>query len=335
MGNLNLTRRQFLRGGLTLAGVGLLVGCGVRPGPPASPTKRPTVGVLLFSTPAADVTFNAFLQGLGALGYSEGENLAIETRYAEGKPERLPELADELVRLKPDVIFALGGDVVADAKRATGTIPVVFAISADPVQSGFVANLARPDANLTGVTFLSSVLAGKRVELLQHLLPQGPRVGILWNPEHADTDFQGTQAAATALGVQLRSHEVRGRGDFDGAYHALVNGSTDGLIVVPSRLTSLHRQEIAQFALRQRLPLIAGWGVFAQAGGLLSYGPNLDDMVRRAATYVDKILNGAKPAELPVEQPTEFELVVNLATAQALGVTIPQSVRQQATQVIQ
>jgi hypothetical protein len=142
MGNLDLARRHVLRGGLALAGAGLLVGCGVRPGPPASPTERSTVGVLLFSTPAADVTFNAFLQGLGALGYREGENLAIETRYAEGKPERLPELADALVRLKPDVIFALGGDVVADAKRATGTIPVVFAISADPVQSGFVANLA-------------------------------------------------------------------------------------------------------------------------------------------------------------------------------------------------
>ena len=320
---------------MALAGLGLLVGCGVRPGPPASPTERSTVGVLLFSTPAADVTFNAFLQGLGALGYREGENLAIETRYAEGKPERLPELADELVRLKPDVIFALGGDVVADAKRATGTIPVVFAISADPVQSGFVANLARPDANLTGVTFLSSVLAGKRVELLKHLLPHGSRVGILWNPEHADTDFQGTQAAATALGMQLSSHEVRGRGDFDGAYHALANGGTDGLIVVPSRLTSLHRQEICQFALRQRLPLIGGWGVFAQAGGLLSYGPNLDAMVRRAATYVDKILKGATPAELPVEQPTEFEFVVNLKSAQALGVTIPPSILQQATDIIQ
>ena len=321
---------------LVLGLAALLTGCGSLPAlkPEAPRTYR--VGFMLLQARATGGhLLEAYRQGLAEQGYVDGQDITIEARFADGKPERLPELADELVRLKPDVIFALGGDVVADAKRATGSIPVVFAISADPVQSGFVANLARPDANLTGVTFLSSVLAGKRVELLKHLLPQGSRVGILWNPEHADTDFQGTQAAATALGVQLRSHEVRGRGDFDGAYRALVNGGTDGLIVVPSRLTSLHRQEIAQFALRQRLPLIAGWGVFAQAGGLLSYGPNLDDMVRRAATYVDKILTGAKPAELPVEQPTEFELVVNLTTAQALGVTIPQSVLQQATQVIQ
>lgn len=335
MGSLILARRQFLRGGLALAGISLMVGCGMRSGQPASPTKRPTLGILLFSTPVADVTLNAFLQGLNTLGYADGENLTIEYRYAEGRPERLSGLATELVSLKSDVIFALGGDVVADAKRATGTIPIVFAVSADPVQSGFVANLARPDRNLTGVTFLSSELAGKRLELLKHTLPQSSRVSILWNPEHADTDFQGTQSAAAALSVQLHSHEVRGPNDFDRAYKALANGGSDGLIVVPSRLTSLYRQQIAAFALQQRLPLMAGWGVFAQAGGLLSYGPNLDDMVRRAATYVDKILKGTKPADLPVEQPTTFDLVVNLKTAQAIGVTIPQSLLLQATETIQ
>jgi putative ABC transport system substrate-binding protein len=328
------SRRQFLRAGLTVAGLGLLAGCGIRPGP-VSTTKVPTLGVLLFSTPATDPTLNAFLQGLSELGYSEGQNLTLEYRYAEGKPDRLRDLASELVQLKPDVIFALGGDVAPAAKNATKTIPVVVATSADPVQGGLVTSLAHPGGNVTGVTFLSSALAGKRLELLKNLLPQLSRAAILWNPEHADADFQETHAAAAALAVELYSREVRRPSDLDDAYEALVGSGAGGLIVVPSRLTLLYAQQIVTFALTQRLPVVSGWVVFARAGGLLSYGPNLDAIVRRAASYVDRILKGASPADLPVEQPTIFDFVVNRKVAEALGLTIPTSVLAEATEVIQ
>jgi putative ABC transport system substrate-binding protein len=329
------SRRRFLQGSLALAGLGLLPGCQSLPFQAPTATKVPTLGILLYGTPATDPTLKAFLDGLSELGYSAGQNLALEYRYAEGRPERLRDLASELVQLKPDVIFALGGDVAPAAKDATNAIPVVVATSADPVRGGLVANLAHPGGNVTGVTFLSPALAGKRLELLKNTLPRISRVAILWNPEHADADFQETQAAAAALGVELHSREVRGPSDLDGAYEALVGGGAEGLIVVPSRLTLLNAGQISTFALTHRLPVVSGWGIFARAGGLLAYGPNLDSMVRRAAAYVDKILKGAKPADLPVEQPTTFDFVLNLQTAKALGLTIPQEVLMQATEVVQ
>jgi ABC-type uncharacterized transport system substrate-binding protein len=299
------------------------------------PAKVPRLGVLLFGSPQTEPGMSSFLQDLQKLGYAEGRTIAIEYRSAEGNPERLPDLAADLVRLKPDVIFAVGGDVVLIAKRATGTIPIVATMSNDPVQSGLVTSLGRPGGNVTGVTMVYDELAGKTVELLKEAAPRVSRVAVLWNPNHADPEFRETQRAARILGVRLQSLEVRQAGDFEGAFQAAVRERAEALIVVTSRIMLLHRQRIADFAMKHRLIVVGGWGPWAQLGGLLTYGPNQADMWRRAASHVDKILKGAKPADLPVEQPTRFELVINMKTAKALGLTFPPSILVRADQVIQ
>jgi ABC-type uncharacterized transport system substrate-binding protein len=291
------------------------------------------LGVLLLS--AADPNFPAFRQGLRDLGYIEGQNLLIEHRDAEGNAGRLTDLATELVQRKPDVILALGGDVAPFAKRATQSVPIVMMTSADPVKGGLVASLARPGANVTGVTLLSADLAAKRIQFLKEAVPTISRVGVIWNPDHADDELHETQAAARTMGVQIQPLEVRGAADFESAFQAAVKGRVEAVIVVSSRQTSLNRARILEFAGSSKLPLVGGWGPWAQGGALFSYGPDVNLLVRRAATYVDKILKGAKPADLPVEQPTKFELVINLKTAKALGVTIPQSVLIRADEVIQ
>jgi putative ABC transport system substrate-binding protein len=293
------------------------------------------VGILLFGTPTNDPTLPAFVQGLAELGYRDGQNLTLAYRYAEGRPERLPELAAELVQLQPDVLFALGGDVAPAAKQATETMPIVAATSSDPVKDGLVGSLAHPGGNVTGVTFVSPTLAGKRLELLKNMVPQLSRAAIIWNPDHADADFDESQAAAAALSVELHSQQVRRPSDLDDAYPALVSSRVEGLLVVPSRLTLLYAKQIAAFGLTQRLPTVSGWAEFARSGCLLTLGPNRETIVRRAAAYVDRILKGASPADLPVEQPTVFDLVVNLQAAHAFGLTIPPAVLQQATEVIQ
>ena len=291
----------------------------------AQPAKAPRVGVLLFSTPQADPNTESFRRGMRDLGYVDGQNVAIEYRYADGKPERLPELAAELVRAKPDVLFCLGGDVAIPAVKATQTIPIVVTSSADPVGLGFVASLARPGGNVTGVTFLLDELASKRLELLKEVAPKVSRVGFLWNPDHVDNELREAERAAHPLGVELRRLMVHGPGDLDGALGAAGEGRVDALYVVSSRQTVRSLDKVVDFALKNRLPLAGGWGAWAQRGGLLSYGPNLDDMVRRATTYVDRILKGTKPADLPVQQPTKFELIVNLKTAKALGLNVAES----------
>jgi len=297
--------------------------------------KVPRLGILLFGTPQTEPGLPAFLQDLQKLGYTEGQTIAIEYRSAEGRPERLPELAADLVRLKPDAIFAVGGDVVPAAKQATGTIPIVGTMSNDPVQSGLVASLGRPGGNVTGVTMVYDELAGKTVELLKEAAPRVSRVAVLWNPNHADPEFRETQRAARILGVRLQSLEVRQAGDFEGAFQAATRDRAEALIVVTSRVMLLNRQRIADFATKHRLILVGGWGPWAQLGGLLTYGPNQADMWRRAASHVDKILRGAKPADLPVEQPTRFEMVINMKTAKALGLTLPPSIMVRADQVIE
>ncbi len=231
---------------------------------------QPRLGVLLFGTPATDPNVAAFRRGLSDLGYVEGRNIVLEYRYAEGKAERLPDLARELVSLKPNIIFALGGDVAPAVKSATATIPVVVSVSLDPVQAGLVGGLARPGGNITGVTFVSSELAAKRL-----------------------------------------------------------------VIVATSRQMLLNRQQIIELAAKHRILLVSGWGPWAQAGALLSYGPDVDAMIRRAAIHVDKILKGAKPGELPIEQPTKFELVINLKTARAFELTIPPSLAARADRVVE
>ena len=299
------------------------------------PAKIPHLGVLLYSTPQADPQMESVRSGLRDLGYVEGRNLVVSYRYAEGKSERLPELAAELANLKPDVLLAIGGDVAPILVKATQIIPIVFAISADPVQLGLVASLARPGGNATGVTFLQDELASKRLELLKEAAPRISRVAFLWNPDHLDNEPREAQRAALSLNVQLQPVEVRGSSDFEGAFRAATEAGADALYVVSSRHTVLNIPRIVDFAAKNRLPLAGGWGAWAKAGGLLSYGPNVNDMARRAADYVDKILKGAKPADLPAQQPTKFELVINLKTAKALGLSVPPALLARADEVIE
>ena len=299
------------------------------------PARVPRVAVLLYSTPQSDPQMPAFRGGLRERGYTEGSNLAIEYRYADGRPERLPELAAELVGTKPDVLFSIGGEVTSVAVKATRTIPIVFTSSADPVQLQFVARIARPSGNATGATFLLDELAAKRLELLKEASPAISRVACIYNPDHLDNELLEAERAARTLGMQLHPLEVRDLGAFDGAFEMATKARVDALYVVSSRLTLRGIERLIGYAARNRLPLAGGWGAWAQQGGLLSYGPNVNEMVRGAVTYMDKILKGASPGDLPVQQPTKFELVLNLKTAKALNLTVPASVLSRADETIE
>ena len=284
---------------------------------------------------------DAFLQGLRDLGYVEGRNVAIEYRDAEGKLERLPALTAELIALKVDVIFVGGGTrVTLAAMQATKTIPIVFTGVGDPVESGLVTNLARPGGNVTGLSSLGPELVGKRLELLKQAVPGVSRVAVLWLPgalgERTDKDMlTGADAAARALGVRLQFVEARGPDDFAKAFSDMSNARASALAVMPSNRFLREHKRIVDLAAEKRLPAVYTSREFVDAGGLMSYGANSADLHRRAAIYVDKILKGAKPGDLPVEQPTKFELVINLKTARALGLTIPQPVLARADEVIQ
>ena len=293
------------------------------------------VGALLFGTPETEPNVGAFRRGLRDLGYVEAQNLVIEYRYAEGKPERLRALAAELVAIKPDVIFALGGDVAPLVRAATSTIPIVMAVSQDPVQTGLVASLARPGGNITGVTFVSSDLAAKRLQFLHEMAPDLARVAVIWNPDHIDPEYRETQIAGKTLGIQIQSLEVRTTDDIDAAFQAAISARAQALVPVSSRLMTANRARIIQFSAQRRLLLASGWGPWAREGALFSYGPDLDVITRRAAAYVDKILRGARPDELPVEQPTTFQLMINGKTAKALGLTIPPGILAIADEVIE
>jgi putative ABC transport system substrate-binding protein len=324
-----LKRREFI----TL--VGGAVAAWPLPARAQQVARRPRLAVLLYSTPQGDPNTEAFLRGMRDLGYVDGQNIDIEYRYAQGKPERLPDLAEQLVSSKPDVMFALGGDVAPFLRKVTQTIPIVYAMSADPVQLGLAANLARPGGNATGVTFLQDELSAKRLEVLKEAAPRISRVAFLWNPEHADNELNGAKRAAAAHGIRLQSVEVRQTGDLDAAFSAATRAGIDAIYVVSSRHTVANLPRIVDFATKNRLPLVGGWGAWAQAGGLLSYGPNVGEMVRHSALYVDKILRGAKPSELPVQQPTHFELLINLKTAKALGLEVPPTLLARADEVIE
>jgi putative ABC transport system substrate-binding protein len=274
---------------------------------------------------------------LAELGWIEGKNLVVERRYAENRPERLPELAAELVRLNVEVIVATGTLGPLAAKQATSTIPIVMTASGDPLGSGLVASLARPGGNVTGMSLMAPDLGGKRLELLKELLPRLARVAVLWNAAnpYPAIVFKETQAAGRTLGIEVQSLEVRGPDDFDGAFEAARKQRPDALITVEDPLTFTYQKRIADFAVADRLPSLHGLRGDVVAGGLMSYGANIGDLFRRAAGYVDKILKGAKPADLPVEQPTRFELVINLKTARALGLTIPPTLLVRADEVIE
>jgi len=276
--------------------------------------------------------YDAFRQGLRDLGYVEGKNIIVEYRLAEGKIERLPDLATELVRLNVALIVTTTTPGILAIKKASGTIPIVFASISDPVASGFVDSLARPGGNMTGLTILAPELSGKRLELLKESFPNVRRVAILWNPDAEVNVFKGTQAAASALGLQLHSLEVRTANDFESAFQAAVRDHA--LLTVPTPIVNNHQSGIIQFAAKNRLPAMYAVPEFTDAGGLMSYAPSYTALYHRAAWYVDKILKGAKPADLPVEQPTKFELWINLKTAKQIGVTIPDSVLFRADKVI-
>jgi putative ABC transport system substrate-binding protein len=300
--------------------------------------KVPRIGVLHPGTPAAASQLAAaFKQGLREHGYVEGQNIVVERRFAEARAEQLSDIAAELVRLKVDVIVTSNDVGIAAVKQQTQTIPIVMANSTDPVETGFVASLARPGGNITGLSNISPELSAKRLELLKEAAPGLSRVAIMWSPDvrGAVLDYKELQSAARSLRLQLQSVEVSRAGDFDRAFSALTTGRAEALIVAGSPLTFINRGQIASLAQKNRLPSMFAQREFVEVGGLIAYGPNLAEGWRRAAAYVDKILKGAKPADLPVEQPTKFELVINLKTAKALGLTIPQTLLQRADQVIQ
>jgi putative ABC transport system substrate-binding protein len=298
--------------------------------------KVPRVGVLAAAFSPASLEREAFRQGLRDIGYVEGENIAIEWRSAYGRYDRLPGLATELVRLKVDVIVTESTVAARVAKHATTTIPIVMAIAADPVGNGLVASLARPGGNITGMTIMSEELAAKRLQLLKEADPKVSRVAVLYQPATLlrKTTLRALEVAAPSLRVQLQPIEVRGSDELEPVFSAMNRSRADALFVVDDPMFFTHRMRLLELATQNRLPAIYSNRVFVDAGGLMSYGVNFAHMFRNAATWVDKILKGAKPGDLPVEQPTVYQLVINMKTAKALGLTIPQSLLVRADEVI-
>jgi ABC-type uncharacterized transport system substrate-binding protein len=307
------------------------------PGHAQETKKIPRIGIL----PPGPISermhlWEAFRQGLRELGYVEGQNIALVFPSAEVKPERLPRFAAELVSLNVAIIVAGGTVAVQAARDATKTIPIVTPIITDPVEAGLVANLARPGGNITGLTLISMQLSGKRLELLREVVPRISRVAVLSNPAalNATLQMKETKLASQAFGIQLQGLELRDVDDFEKAFHAAIRERANALIALDDPLIFTHRALIVNLAVKNRLPAIYGFKEFVELGGLMSYAGNLSDMYRRAAIYVDKILKGAKPADLPVEQPTKFEFIVNLKAAKQIGLNIPPNVLARADRVI-
>ena len=307
----------------------------------AQQTARiPRIGYLGTSGGVSAHLLEALVQGLRDLGYDEGRNVVIEQRNAMGKLERLPALAAELVALKVDVIVASSTPQALAAKQATTTIPIVFTTVGDPVGSGLVSSHARPGGNVTGLTSLTQGLVSKCLEQIKQAVPGVNRVAVLWNPgtrgERAERDtLKQAEVAAQSLGVRLQFFEARGPADLDKAFSDMALARADALAVLSSTILFAERRSLVDLAARYRLPAVYPWREAADAGGLMSYGANIADLFRRAASYVDKILKGAKPGDLPVQQPEKFEVVINLKTARDLGLTIPRSVLTRADEVIQ
>ncbi len=297
------------------------------------------IGYIQTATPdEQEPLTKAFDEGLRELGYVEGRNIVVERRFAWGKQERLPDLAAELVRLNVDVIVTGANPVIAAVKQATATIPVVMTTSRDPVGSGFVASLARPGGNITGLTGdPTPEVQGKRLQLLKEAVPKASRVALLWNPlaPAAQTYRTAVENAAGTLGISMLAVEVRGRDELEGAFAAIARERVDALVVLPDPLFFTARAQVVLLTTKYRLPAVFHAREFVDIGGLISYGSSLDQQFRRAAVYVDKILKGAKPGDLPVEQPMRLELVINLKTARALGLTIPASLRISADHMIE
>jgi putative ABC transport system substrate-binding protein len=316
----------------------LLVLCAMLPAlcQSAAAQQAKKIGVLSGgSRSSTSASTEAFRQGLRELGYIDGRNIMIEYRYADGKLDRLPELVAELLANKVDIIVAQAPAAVHTAKKATSAVPIVMAHGGDPVAQQFVASLARPGSNVTGLSNFSAELGGKRLELLREAFPKASPVGVIWNPDAPGPvlSFKELEMTAKALNVPLQSFHVRARNDFEEAFQT-AKKRAGSLVVIQDIVTVTHLKRIVELAAKHRLPAIYMEADFAEAGGLMSYGPSQTDMSRRAATYVDKILKGAKPADLPVEQPTKFELVINLNAAKQIGLTVPPQVLARADKVI-
>jgi len=297
------------------------------------PKKVPRIGIL---TGPTDPGVEAFMQGLRELGYAEGKSVTIEHRSAQGKLDRLPSLAAELVELKVDAIVGSSNLAISALKEATQTIPIVMAVAGDPVGSRFIASLARPGGNITGLTVIAEQLSGKRLELLKEINPKVTKVAVF---RSATTEihavlWQETQEAATALKIKVFPLDIRGPDDFESGFGTMAREHADAFIVLPEPVSFTNRKQIVDLAAKNRMPAIYPWNEFVDSGGLMAYSPNRDDLWRRSATYVDKILKGRKPADLPIEQPTKFELVINLKTAKQIGLTIPPNVLARADKVI-
>ena len=328
-----MDRRAFIS---TLAG-GLLAAPLAAKAQTAGKVYR--IGLLDYAAPdpARQVWWNAFRQQMRDLGYVEGQNVTFEPRWAQGNDERLPKLAAELVGLKVDLIVTGGQNAALAAKRATATIPIVTATGTDPVALGLAASLRQPGGNVTGMTSISSELASKRLELLRIVAPRASRIATLWDERNPASHLSvaGTEAAAKPAGLTILSVPVRSPAEIEAAFATLVRDRAGALIIVPSPAIFSHRKQLVELAMKHRLPTVVGSREYVEAGGLASYGPDYPDQFRHAAAHVDKILKGANPGDLPIEQPTKFELVINLKTAKALGLTIPPSLLQRADQVIE
>jgi putative ABC transport system substrate-binding protein len=329
-----MERRAFIRSiALSVLAVPLTAG-----GQPQQ--KMPRVGYLSPGSSSDSVRlrrFEAFRQGLRDLGYVERENIAIESRWAEGKYDRYPALAADLVRLKVDVIVAVGGGATQATQQTTRTIPIVMSVVIDPVGSGLVTSLAHPGGNVTGISLMAPDLVGKQLELLREVVPKVSRVAILWNPDNPGSapQLRQAEAAARALGVRLQLLEARNPREIDTAFVAMTRERAGALLIFADAVFTNQVRQMAELAAKRRLPSLYATGEYAQAGGRMTYSANLLDLERRAATFVDKILKGAKPADLPVEQPTKFELLINMRAARTLGLTIPPSILIRADHVIE
>ena len=328
-----LDRRTFISG-LTLGLLAAPLAAGAQPA-----GKVVRIGLLDFgaSNPSSEARWKAFRERLRELGYVEGQNVVFEPRWGNGQAARLPSLAAELINIKVDIVVTATSDAALAVKQATSSIPIVTATTTDPVELGLAESLARPGGNVTGVISLSSELFGKRLELLKQVLPRASRIAILIDPDLRASALvvRYTESAGSSLGVVVQSVAARHPRDFDAAFVTMKRARTDAVILGGNTQFLADRRHIAELAVSHRLPMMTPAKEYAQAGALLSYGTDFLDLFRRAAMYVDKIIKGAKPADLPVEQPTKFELVINLKTAKALGLTIPQSLLQRADEVIQ
>jgi putative ABC transport system substrate-binding protein len=330
------SRREFLRAA-TVAGTAGFLGLGSEAAQAQQPARIPRIGILVVASASSQsARVEAFRRRLRELGYVEGKNIVIEYRYAEGKLERLPDLVAELVQLKVDVIVPAGGPAILAAKKASATIPIVFVTASDPVGSGLVSSLARPGGNITGLSIMAPDLDGKRLELLKEAFPKVARVAFLWHAggERGNLALTDMEAAAKALGVKLQSLEVRSLDDFDSAFARAKRDGAQALITIPGPLINTQQRQVLDFAAKNRLPAMYPTSEFVEAGGLMSYAPSYTDLFRRAADFVDKILKGTKPAEIPVEQPMKFEFVINLKSAKQIGVTVPPNVLVRADRVI-